>query len=74
MNFAKITSPLLYLWRPQPVVTIGRHQNPWKECVLEQLQSDQVALVRRRSGGRCGVPRSRLQRFHLHLPFGRLRH
>eukprot|EP00913_Durusdinium_trenchii_P025660 g24084.t1 len=45
MNFAKITSPLLYLWRPQPVVTIGRHQNPWKECVLEQLQSDQVALA-----------------------------
>jgi len=51
MNFAKITSPLMYLWRPQPVVTIGRHQNPWKECVLSRLESDRVALVRRRSGG-----------------------
>lgn len=44
-------------------VTIGRHQNPWKElrgpwmcywsqeCVLSRLEEDQVQLVRRRSGG-----------------------
>lgn len=51
MNFAKIRAPLMYLWRPQPVVTIGRHQNPWKECVLSRLEEDGVALVRRRSGG-----------------------
>ena len=30
---------------------ITHSQLPFKECVLEQLQSDQVALVRRRSGG-----------------------
>lgn len=51
MNAEKLTAPLMYLWRPQPVVTIGRHQNPWKECVLSQLDEDGVALVRRRSGG-----------------------
>eukprot|EP00930_Biecheleria_cincta_P039170 TRINITY_DN26944_c0_g1_i1.p1 TRINITY_DN26944_c0_g1~~TRINITY_DN26944_c0_g1_i1.p1 ORF type:complete len:392 (-),score=63.73 TRINITY_DN26944_c0_g1_i1:43-1176(-) len=51
MNVAKLHGPLMYLWRPQPVVTIGRHQNPWKECILSQLESDGVALVRRRSGG-----------------------
>lgn len=53
MNAAKISGPVLYLWRPSKVVTIGRHQNPWKECKLAQLEEDQVALVRRRSGGGC---------------------
>jgi len=51
MQNATLTGPLMYLWRPAPVVTIGRHQNPWKECVLSQMESDGVALVRRRSGG-----------------------
>ncbi|CAE8603839.1 unnamed protein product [Polarella glacialis] len=51
MQVAKVSGPLMYLWRPAPVVTIGRHQNPWKECVLSQLVSDGVGLVRRRSGG-----------------------
>jgi len=53
MNSAKVTAPLMYLWRPDPVVTIGRHQNPWKECRLAQLEEDGVALQRRRSGGGC---------------------
>lgn len=51
MQNAKVDAPLLYLWRPAPVVTIGRHQNPWKECVLSRLEADGVALVRRRTGG-----------------------
>jgi len=53
MQKAQVTGPLMYLWRPGPVVTIGRHQNPWKECKLAQLEEDGVALVRRRSGGGC---------------------
>lgn len=53
MQKAQVTGPLMYLWRPAPVVTIGRHQNPWKECKLGQLEEDGVALVRRRSGGGC---------------------
>lgn len=51
MQNATLTGPIMYLWRPSPVVTIGRHQNPWKECVLSQMEEDGVALVRRRSGG-----------------------
>jgi len=51
MGNAKVAAPLMYLWRPAPVVTIGRHQNPWKECVLSRLEEDGVALVRRKSGG-----------------------
>lgn len=51
MGNATITAPLMYLWRPGPVVTIGRHQNPWKECVLSRLEADGVALVRRKTGG-----------------------
>jgi len=53
MNSAKITAPMMYLWRPDPVVTIGRHQNPWKECKLSDLQADGIQLNRRRSGGGC---------------------
>lgn len=51
MHCAKVTGPLLYLWRPSPTVTIGRHQNPWKECVLSKLEEDGCGLARRRSGG-----------------------
>merc|ERR1712060_276766 len=39
------------LWRPSPVVTIGKHQNPWKECKVAQMEADGVSIVRRRTGG-----------------------
>lgn len=51
MQKVQLTGPLMYLWRPSPVITIGRHQNPWKECILSQLEADGVKLARRRSGG-----------------------
>lgn len=51
MQKGEIAGPVLYLWRPSPVITIGRHQNPWKECKLAQMEEEGVALVRRRSGG-----------------------
>ncbi|AYV78380.1 MAG: hypothetical protein Edafosvirus11_15 [Edafosvirus sp.] len=41
----------LYLWRNSPNVVIGRHQNPYKECNLTNMQKDNVELVRRKSGG-----------------------
>lgn len=47
----KPTSPIMFLWRPQSVITIGRHQNPWKECVMSSLENDDVLLMRRESGG-----------------------
>ena len=31
---------LLYLWQNEKTIVVGRHQNPYKECNLELLQSD----------------------------------
>lgn len=42
---------LLFLWRNQETVVIGRSQNPWVECHLEKMQEDGVLLARRQSGG-----------------------
>lgn len=42
---------ILFIWRNQPTVVIGRFQNPWTECNLAKMNQDQVFLVRRQSGG-----------------------
>ncbi|MGZ3746055.1 MAG: lipoate--protein ligase [Pseudobdellovibrionaceae bacterium] len=42
---------VLFLWRNEETVVIGRNQNPWSECNLAQMKKDQVHLVRRSSGG-----------------------
>ena len=44
-------SNILFLWTNDATVTIGRHQNPWSECRLAELEKDNVMLVRRHSGG-----------------------
>ncbi len=44
-------TPTLYLWRNSDVVVIGRFQNPWKECNIEKMNEDSVALMRRDTGG-----------------------
>jgi lipoate-protein ligase A len=41
----------LFLYRNLPCVVIGRFQNPWLECHMEELEERQIPLVRRQSGG-----------------------
>jgi lipoate-protein ligase A len=42
---------VLYLWRNEKTVVIGRNQNPWSECNLEKMKVDGIHLVRRTTGG-----------------------
>ena len=48
-----IINPVLFLWRNNKTIIIGKHQNPWKECRVQLLDQDGVVLARRKSGGGC---------------------
>ena len=48
---APLDHHILFLWRNQPCVVIGRAQNPWAECNLAQMVEDDILLARRQSGG-----------------------
>ncbi|CAK8679663.1 unnamed protein product [Clavelina lepadiformis] len=45
------SSNCLFIWRNEPSVIIGRHQNPWKECPVTDLLRREIHICRRRSGG-----------------------
>lgn len=42
---------VLFLWRNDQTVVIGKHQNPWTECILSKMEQDGIKLARRQSGG-----------------------
>ncbi|XP_047507323.1 lipoyltransferase 1, mitochondrial isoform X2 [Pieris napi] len=41
----------MMVWRNEPCVVIGRHQNPWLEANVPFLGDKEIALARRNSGG-----------------------
>jgi lipoate-protein ligase A len=42
---------VLFLWRNDKSIIVGRGQNVWSECLLDQAEKDGVQVVRRHSGG-----------------------
>lgn len=42
---------VLFLWRNDNTVVIGRAQNPWRECNTGKMAQDGIKLARRSSGG-----------------------
>ena len=47
----KLTEPILYFYRNDKSIIIGRNQNPWKECKIENIIDSKTNLCRRFSGG-----------------------
>lgn len=50
-NYDFASHHILMLWINDPCVVIGRHQNPFAETNVSQLQAAGVELARRNSGG-----------------------
>lgn len=42
---------VMMVWRNEPCVVVGRHQNPWQEANVPLLNEREIALARRNSGG-----------------------
>ncbi|THU91917.1 Lipoyltransferase and lipoate-protein ligase [Dendrothele bispora CBS 962.96] len=63
------SEPLLFLYRDDPCVVIGRNQNPWKEVNLPALRAREgVPFIRRRSGGGTVYHDLGNTNFSIHLP------
>lgn len=52
-NFNFENHQVLLMWRNDPCVVIGRHQNPWAEVDVASAEENKISLARRNSGGGC---------------------
>lgn len=43
--------PILFIWRSDAAVVIGKNQIPWRECNMKLLAERKIPLARRISGG-----------------------
>ncbi|XP_076231973.1 lipoyltransferase 1 isoform X2 [Calliopsis andreniformis] len=50
-NYNFVNHHILLLWRNDPCVVIGRHQNPWIEHNSQLAEKRGIVLARRNSGG-----------------------
>lgn len=51
LNTIGENSFILYLWRSEPTIVMGRYQNPWQECQVDNLRKLGFKIARRVSGG-----------------------
>ena len=51
MDEVQDCGPILFLWRSDCAVVMGKNQNPWRECRLDLMEKEGVPLARRISGG-----------------------
>ncbi len=51
LDDATQTEPVVFVYRNDDAVVIGKNQNPWRECAIGKLDSLGVKLARRVSGG-----------------------
>ena len=49
--FQTAQDEVFLLWQNEGTVVIGRNQNAWRECNMENMEKDGVQLVRRHTGG-----------------------
>ena len=51
MEWVADRGAVLFLWRSECAVVVGKNQNPWRECRLDLMRDEGVPLARRISGG-----------------------
>ena len=47
----RLDDPVVFIYRNDDAVVIGKNQNPWRECAVSQLERLGVKFARRISGG-----------------------